>query len=113
MVIPDPKYDHEPPAQESDPIPDDSDHDPIPDDQMSEGIENSAAAGAITRRILLQRTDLLSKYGPVLVMQAIDEVADFVGDVEEIGSSDVSGWVKQVERMLNENPPEAFGVGQD
>ena len=35
-VIPDPKYDHEPPAQESDPIPDDSDHDPIPDDQEPE-----------------------------------------------------------------------------
>ena len=35
-LTPDPKYDHEPPAQESDPIPDDSDHDPIPDDQESE-----------------------------------------------------------------------------
>jgi hypothetical protein len=57
----------------------------------------------------MQRSDLLSKYGPVLVMQAIDEVADYVGDVEEIGSSDVSGWVKQVEQMLDSNPPEAFG----
>ena len=34
-----------------------------------------------------------------------------VGDVDEIGTSDVSGWVMQVERMLKENPPEAFGVG--
>jgi len=71
--------------------------------------EDNPVAGAITRRILLQRSDLLSKYGPVLVMQAIDEVADYVGDVEEIGSSDVSGWVKQVEQMLDSNPPEAFG----
>ena len=71
--------------------------------------EDSPVAGAITRRILMQRSDLLSKYGPVLVMQAIDEVADYVGDVEEIGSSDVSGWVKQVEQMLDSNPPEAFG----
>ena len=77
---------------------------------VAEGIDSdSPVAGAITRRILLQRSDLLSKYGPVLVTQAIDEVADFVGDVEEIGSSDVSGWIKQVEQMLANNPPEAFG----
>jgi len=75
--------------------------------------EHSPVAGAITRRILLQRHDLLSKYGPVLVMQAIDEVADYVGDVEEIGSSDVSGWIKQVEQMLANNPPEAFSEGTD
>jgi hypothetical protein len=41
----------------------------------------------------------------------VADVADYVGDVDEIGSSDVSGWVRQVERMLKENPPEAFGVG--
>jgi hypothetical protein len=34
------------------------------------------------------------------VTQAIDDVADFVGDTEEIGSSDVSGWIKQVEQSL-------------
>ncbi len=76
---------------------------------VAEGEEHSPVASAITRRILLQRSDLLSKYGPVLVTQAIDEVADFVGDVEEIGSSDVSGWIKQVEQMLANNPAEAFG----
>ena len=42
---------------------------------------------------------------------AVDDVADYVGDVDEIGSSDVSGWVAQVERMLRENPPEAFREG--
>jgi hypothetical protein len=31
---------------------------------------------------------------------AVDEVADFVGDTDEIGSSDVSGWIRQVEQML-------------
>lgn len=62
--------------------------------------EDSPVASAITRRILLQRTDLLEKYGPVKVTQAIDDVADFVGDTDEIGSSDVSGWVKQVEQSL-------------
>jgi hypothetical protein len=67
---------------------------------VNEGVGDSPVAGAITRRILMQRTDLLSKYGPEKVTAAIDEVADFVGDVEEIGSSDVSGWIKHVEQML-------------
>jgi hypothetical protein len=72
---------------------------------MSEGVseaaaENNPVVNAITRRIMLQRTDLLSKYGPEKIGQAVDEVADFVGDVEEIGSSDVSGWVRHVEQML-------------
>ena len=64
------------------------------------GAEDSAVAQAIIRRILLQRTDLLAKHGPEKVGAAVDEVADFVGDVDEIGSSDVSGWVRQVEEML-------------
>jgi hypothetical protein len=72
----------------------------------------SPAAQAITRRILLQRTDLLSKYGPEKVGQAIDEVADFIGDVEEIGSSDVSGWVRHVEQMLG-NMGDDVGEGVD
>jgi hypothetical protein len=64
------------------------------------GQEHSPVASAIIRRILLQRTDLLSKYGPEKVGAAVDDVADFVGDEDEIGSSDVSGWVRQVEQML-------------
>ncbi len=65
------------------------------------GQEDSPVAQAIIRRILMQRTDLLAKHGPEKVGQAVDEVADFVGDVDEIGSSDVSGWVRQVEQSLN------------
>jgi len=69
--------------------------------KVDEGMDSdSPVASAITRRILLQRSDLLSKYGPEKVMAAIDDVADFVGDTDEIGSSDVSGWVKQVEQSL-------------
>ena len=71
--------------------------------------EDSPVLGAIIHRIMVGRTDLLAKYGPERIMTAAEDVADFAGDVEEIGSSDVSGWVKQVERMLEENPPEAFG----
>lgn len=61
---------------------------------------DNPVSNAIVRRILMQRTDLLAKHGPEKVMHAIDEVAEFVGDVDEIGSSDVSGWVKQVEQTL-------------
>jgi hypothetical protein len=64
------------------------------------GQEDSPVAQAIIRRILMQRTDLLAKHGPKKVGQAVDDVADFVGDVDEIGSSDVSGWVRHVEQML-------------
>jgi len=71
------------------------------------GQPDSPVANALIRRILLQRTDLLAKYGPEKVGQAIDDVADWVGDVDEIGSSDVSGWVKDVERSLSESLGEA------
>jgi hypothetical protein len=76
---------------------------PLVDKQdVTESEDYSPVAQAITRRIMLQRTDLLSKFGPERVSDAIDEVADFVGDVEEIGTSDVSGWVRQVERNLGD-----------
>jgi hypothetical protein len=74
----------------------------VPNESVTESDEYSPVAQAITRRIMLQRTDLLSKFGPERVGAAIDEVADFVGDVEEIGTSDVSGWVRQVERNLGD-----------
>ena len=57
-----------------------------------------AVASSITRRIMMQHTELLSKYGPVKVMAAIDDIAEFAGGggLDEIGSSDVSIWTKQV-----------------
>ena len=69
---------------------------------------------AITRRILMQHPDLLQKYGPEKVGDAIDSVAEFVGDVEEIGGSDVSGWVKQVAQSLggHEGVSEEVDLGQ-
>ena len=70
--------------------------------------DHSPVSQAIARRILHSRADLLQKYGPEKIMQAIDDVADFVGDVEEIGTSDVSGWVRQVERNLGHH-----GVEED
>jgi hypothetical protein len=82
------------------------------DEQIAEGLDDSPVASAIIRRILIQRSDLLAKYGPEKVSTAVDEVADFVGDVEEIGSSDVSGWVKNVEQMLG-NMTEAKYQGRE
>ena len=73
--------------------------------------EPSPVASAIVRRIMFNHPELLQDYGPNLVNAAVSEVADYVGDVDEIGSSDVSSWVRQVERMLKENPPEAFDEG--
>jgi hypothetical protein len=78
---------------------------------VNEEFEPSPVASAIVRRIMFQHPDLLQDYGPNLVNAAVDNVADYVGDVDEIGSSDVSAWVAQVERMLKENPPEAFDEG--
>lgn len=63
---------------------------------------DSPVVRAVTARILHSRLDLLQKYGPEKIMAAIDDVAEWVGDVDEIGTSDVSAWVKDVERSLGE-----------
>ena len=72
---------------------------------VTESDEYSAVTGAITRRIITQHPEVLATYGPAIVSHAIDEIADFVGDVDEIGSSDVSGWVSQVIRSLGRFAP--------
>jgi len=72
---------------------------------VSEGSgEPSPVARAILHRIMMQHTGLLAAHGPERVMAAVDEVVDYIGDVEEIGSSDVSGWVRHVEQMLTNMP---------
>jgi hypothetical protein len=71
---------------------------------LEENWEHNPVVNAITRRIVSQRLDLLADHGPVAVGQAIEAVADSVGDFvsanDEIGTSDVSGWVRQVEQVL-------------
>lgn len=69
-------------------------------ESLDENNPTDAVISSIVRRIMMQRTDLLKQYGPEAVLRAVEEVADFVGDVEEIGSSDVSAWINQVERAL-------------
>lgn len=68
--------------------------------QIKENASNeNPVVNAITHRILTQHRDLF-KFGPEAIMAAIDEVAQQFGDVEEIGSSDVSAMVKNVIDIL-------------
>jgi hypothetical protein len=64
-------------------------------------------ASAVTRRIMNSHTDLLLTYGPEAVADAIDDVAEFagIGPDDEIGTSDVSGWVNQVISLLKRSAP--------
>lgn len=76
---------------------------PAPQEDVTEDRHSvDAVTSLITRRIMMQHMDILGKYGPVKVMAAIEDAADFAGSdgLDEIGSSDVSGWVKQVIRDL-------------
>ena len=68
---------------------------PIKEDQDTSGVEQ-----AILKRIMVAHLDLLRQYGPEKVMQAAEEVAYNVGDVDEIGTSDVSAYVQQVKQIL-------------
>ena len=67
----------------------------LAEDQDTEGVER-----AILHRIMVGHKDLLLQYGPQRVMQAVEEVAYNVGDVDEIGTSDVSAWIHQVKQIL-------------
>ena len=73
---------------------------------------SDAVYDAVLNRIVRQHTDVLAKYGPEAVMRAVEDIASSVGELDEIGSSDVSIWTKQaiedLERgaykHLDENP---------
>lgn len=67
---------------------------------VKESYDESPVYSAVLNRITRQHLDLLSKFGPAAVMAAVEEVADQVGDTDEIGSSDVSIWTKQVVQDL-------------
>jgi len=71
---------------------------------VGEGEENTnPMAQAVTRRIVNQHPELLMKYGPREVMQAIHDVTEGDNDWEEIGSSDVSAYVNYVKDYLRDN----------
>lgn len=62
--------------------------------------EKNPIAGAILYRIVRQHPNILTKYGPEEVMIAAGDVAEMVGDVDEIGSSDISAWTNEVLKQL-------------
>ena len=72
----------------------------VPAESVNEDQDTEAVEQAILKRIMVAHLDLLRQYGPEKVMQAAEEVAYNVGDIGEIGTSDVSGWVKQVQQIL-------------
>ncbi|CAB4241827.1 hypothetical protein UFOVP71_365 [uncultured Caudovirales phage] len=81
----------------------------VKEDELLENEDDSPMYGAIIHRIMVAHPDLLSKYGPEKIMMAAQEEAEWVGDVEEIGSSDVSISVKRVMQALQEqNPTESI-----
>jgi hypothetical protein len=73
---------------------------PFDQEDLSEEQDTSGVERAILNRIMVAHTDLLMKFGPEKVMQAAEEVAYNVGDVDEIGTSDVSAYVNQVRQIL-------------
>jgi hypothetical protein len=60
------------------------------------GVE--AIMSAIIRRIANSHHELLMKLGPDGVLEAARECAEYAAPVDEIGTSDVSAWVAQIER---------------
>jgi hypothetical protein len=73
---------------------------PLTLQDLEEADVDCPVTNAIVRRIMASHTDMLGKYGPAKILQAAEDVADSVGMVDEIGTSDVSGWVRQVEQEL-------------
>jgi hypothetical protein len=67
---------------------------------LKEDNDSEAVEIAIIKRILVAHTDLIMEFGLDKVTQAIEEVAYNVGDVDEIGTSDVSAYVHQVKQIL-------------
>jgi hypothetical protein len=69
-------------------------------DLKEDSDSTEAVEMAIMRRMLVAHTDLIMRHGLDGVVAAIEEVAYDVGEVDEIGTSDVSAYVRQVERIL-------------
>lgn len=78
-----------------------------------ENNSTDAVQASIIRRIINSHSDLLSQYGPEAITNASRDVAEWVGKVEEIGSSDVSAWVKEVINMCSHNDEIEFERDRD
>jgi hypothetical protein len=86
--------------------------------EVSESVEinedaQDSVANALYNRVTRVRTDLLNKYGIGAINDAIDEISSrFAGEeLDEIGSSDVSGWIRELEQILASSS--SMSEGQD
>lgn len=73
----------------------------VKEGKQDEEDEGNPVMNALIRRTMATRPDLL-KHGPERLLAAIRDVADGVGEVQEIGTSDISAWMKRVEQHLNQ-----------
>lgn len=85
---------------------------PLTLQDLSEADSECPVTNSIVHRILASRSDLLAAHGPEKILQAAEAVADSVGMVDEIGTSDVSAWVRQVEQELGDEPVSEDDVGE-
>ena len=70
---------------------------------LTEATEDNPMRDAVLGRIRRGRLDLIEKYGLDHVLSAVDDVTDGDDDWYEIGSSDVSAYVKRVEDLLRDH----------
>ena len=70
---------------------------------VGEGEEQeNAMARAVIRRIVNQHPEWITRYGVEFLMQAVDDVTEGDTDWDEIGSSDVSAYVRYVKDVLDD-----------
>ena len=68
----------------------------------AQGSDENPMAQAVARRIVNQHPEWISRYGVEFLMQTIDDVTEGEDDWEEIGSSDVSAFVRMVHDRLQD-----------
>lgn len=71
--------------------------------KVNETSASDAIQSAILRRIVQQHPDVLRQHGPDACMAAAQQVADEVGDIEEIGSSDISAYTNRAIQLCSGN----------
>lgn len=59
-----------------------------------------AVQAAIIRRIARSHPNIVAEFGFDAIVNAVEDEAAFIGDVDEIGTSDVSAWVNRVIQSL-------------
>ena len=74
----------------------------VADKTMEDRGDDNPMAQAVARRIVNQHPEWISRYGVEFLMQTIDDVTEGEGDWEEIGSSDVSAFVRMVHDQLRD-----------